>query len=702
MPSLCSCSLVLLVLSCILSTVECTIDRKSIVQQYNLKLSQSHPYSPIQVGNGRFAFGADVTGLQTFLPHNTLSSWGWHNSSLPTTPNQTLPEDYTGVDWWTHDRLVNYEQPNPTQKDISQWMIANPHRINLGRIGLWFDGHNITEQSLGGKTQSLDLWTGVISSSFILNGEKVNVTTVVSPETDTVAVKISSKLLTQGNLGVIFDFPYATGKNKFDTPFVGLFNATSNHTTRLSASDGRAVITHTLDATTYVADIAWEGNATLARLSKEEHKYVLKTAQQAETMSFTATYAQHAGNTTCTSVEDVLKTSTAWWADYWSSGAFISLPTVTNSSANELQRRIILSQYLLAVNGAGKDPAQESGLVNNGWYGKFHLEMVFWHLAHWVFWSKWDLYNRSIGVYDRFLMSSFDRAKKQRYDGARLGKMSDPSGRSAPGEINSLLIWQQPHPMYFAEMEYRTFPTAATLRKWDHILGPLADFMASYAFYNTSTHVYDLGPPMYPVSENTPPNATVNPIFELAYWRFGLAVASAWQVRQNKSVPEKWTHVHDNLAPFPVENDTYVTYEGIRDMWTTPEYTEDHPGLLGIYGWLPPEPRFNLTIFENTIAKVHETWNFPFSYGWDFPLLAITEARRGDAERAVKWLLDVNNEFDELGMPVGGTRVPTPYFPSAAGLLLAVGMMAGGWDGREGMVWPEGWRVEAEGFVRGM
>ncbi|KAJ8109751.1 hypothetical protein OPT61_g7227 [Boeremia exigua] len=684
------------------SIVECAVDRKSIVQRYNLKLNQSHPYSPVQVGNGNFAFGADVTGLQTFLPHNTLSSWGWHNSSLPTTPNQTLPEDYTGVDWWTHDRLVNYAMPNPDQKEISQWMIANPHRINLGRIGLWFGGQNVTEKSLSGTAQSLDLWSGVVSSEFTFEDEKVDVTTVGSPESDTVAVRICSKLLSQGDLAVVFDFPYASGKNKFDAPFVGLFNATSNHTTSLSAQENRAVITHALDATTYTADVSWEGSATFVRLHENEHKYVLKASQHADTLTFTVTYAQHVKSAKCTSFDAVLKASTSWWSNYWSSGAFVSLPFATNSSANELQRRIVLSQYLLAVNGAGKDPAQESGLVNNGWYGKFHLEMVFWHLAHWMSWSKWDLYDRSIGFYSRFLPSSIARAEKQGYDGARLGKMSDPSGRSAPGEINSLLIWQQPHPMYFAEMEYRSFPTPATLKKWDHILEPLADFMASYAFFNSSTGAYDLGPPMYPVSENTPPNATVNPTFELAYWRFGLAVASNWKARQNKTVPEKWTHVHDNLAPFPVENDTYVTYEGIENMWQTPEYTEDHPGLLGIYGWLPPDPQFNETVFNNTIDKVHETWNFPFSYGWDFPLLAITEARRGDAERAVRWLLDENNRFDELGMPEGGTRVPTPYFPSAAGLLLAVGMMSGGWDGMEGGVWPDGWQVESEGFVRGM
>lgn len=681
--------------------VEGTIDRKSIVQKYNLRLNQSHPYSPVQVGNGNFAFGADVTGLQTFLPHNTLSSWGWHNSSLPTTPNQTEPGDYTGVDWWTHDRLVNYAQPNPNEANISQWLIANPHRINLARVGLWFGDNSVTEQSLRDKTQLLELWEGTISSSFTLNGSKVEVTTIASPETDAIAVRVSSDLLHRGGLGVFLDFPYATGKNKFDAPFVGLFNATTNHTTTLHTGHDQAIITHTLDTTTYVAQASWQGDATISRLKEGEHKYILSSGQNADELKFTVTYMPQSTNTT-TNFEDVQEAAKTSWADYWSRGAFVSLPVASNSSADELQRRIILSQYLLAVNGAGKDPAQESGLVNNGWYGKFHLEMVFWHLAHWIFWSKWDLYDRSIGVYKRFMPSSFDRANKQGYDGARLGKMSDPSGRSAPGEINSLLIWQQPHPMYFAEMEYRSFPTLATLEKWDSILTGVADFMASYAFFNESTKVYDLGPPMYPVSENTKPNTTINPTFELAYWRFGLNVASKWRTRQNKTVPAKWIHVHDNLAPFPVENNTYITYEGIPNMWITTEYTEDHPGVLGIQGWLPPDPQFNESIFENTIAKVHEKWNFPFSYGWDFPLIAMTEARRGDAERAVAQLLDVNNAFDEVGMPVGGTRVPKPYFPAASGLLLAVGMMTGGWDGKEGMTWPEGWEVEAEGFVRGM
>lgn len=65
------------------------IDRKAVVQSFNPTRTESSPETPLQVGNGNFAFGVDITGLQTFGPFSTLSTWGWHNFSLPKTPGQT-------------------------------------------------------------------------------------------------------------------------------------------------------------------------------------------------------------------------------------------------------------------------------------------------------------------------------------------------------------------------------------------------------------------------------------------------------------------------------------------------------------------------------------------------------------------------------------------------------------------------------------
>ncbi|KAI1798322.1 RmlC-like cupin domain-containing protein [Ganoderma leucocontextum] len=116
--------------------------------------------------------------------------------------------------------------------------------------------------------------------------------------------------------------------------------------------------------------------------------------------------------------------------------------------------------------------------------------------------------------------------------GARWPKMTDPSGRSSPVDINELLNREQPHPLVFAEYEYR-----ATLEKWREVVRVTADWMAVYAKRNKTTGFFDLGPPMYVVSEDTSRNATRNPAFELAYRRFELGHASTWMERLRRRGP---------------------------------------------------------------------------------------------------------------------------------------------------------------------
>ena len=67
-------------------------------------------------------------------------------------------------------------------------------------------------------------------------------------------------------------------------------------------------------------------------------------------------------------------------------------------------------------------------------------------------------------------------------------------------------------------------------------------------------------------------------------------------------------------------------------------------------------------------------------------MLAMSAARKNNPDLAISWLMDDLFAFDDVGMPTGGTRVPTPYFPGSGSLLLAVGMMAGGWDGSVGVL----------------
>lgn len=91
--------------------------------------------------------------------------------------------------------------------------------------------------------------------------------------------------------------------------------------------------------------------------------------------------------------------------------------------------------------------------------------------------------------------------------------------------------WQQPHPIYFAEMDYRLHPTQETLDKWKDVVFASAQYMADYAHYDSAGDRYVLGPPVVIVSENTDALKTVNPIFELGYWRYGLRTAQQWRER---------------------------------------------------------------------------------------------------------------------------------------------------------------------------
>ena len=73
----------------------------------------------------------------------------------------------------------------------------------------------------------------------------------------------------------------------------------------------------------------------------------------------------------------------------------------------------------------------------------------------------------------------------------------------------------------------------------------------------------------------------------------------------------------------------------------------------------------------------------------------------------VVWRLLKALVFDDVGMPFGGQRAPTPYFPSSGGLLYAVAMMAAGWDQGNGATgtpgFPDkGWDVRVEGIQRAM
>ena len=100
--------------------------------------------------------------------------------------------------------------------------------------------------------------------------------------------------------------------------------------------------------------------------------------------------------------------------------------------------------------------------------------------------------------------------------------MVGPEGADSPSPIGPLLIWQQPHPIFYAELCYRARPNRRTLERYRQIVFESAEFMASFAHFDHRRQRYVLGPPVIPAQENHPPRETWNPTFELAYWAYGL------------------------------------------------------------------------------------------------------------------------------------------------------------------------------------
>lgn len=185
------------------------IDREAVVARHRIVTHATDPHSPAQVGNGGFAFGMDITGLQTFVPFNTLSDWGWHSFPQDET---TRRQHYQGVPVEVGGRSVPMDFPDETQPGISDWLAKNPHRFNLGRLGfrlLKADGNAAAECDLRNVSQETDLWTGIVTSRFSLEGHPVEVRTACHPDRDAVGVEVASPLLKQGRLQLFLDFPYA-------------------------------------------------------------------------------------------------------------------------------------------------------------------------------------------------------------------------------------------------------------------------------------------------------------------------------------------------------------------------------------------------------------------------------------------------------------------------------------------------------------
>jgi hypothetical protein len=494
------------------------------------------------------------------------------------------------------------------------------------------------------------------------------VRTVCHPEQDCLAASIESPLLATGLLTVLIAFPYPSPEM-----YMADWKSPDRHQTTSTITATGADFQRQVDSDAYEVHMAWSSGQMKQRAA---HEFVLTA--DATGLEFVCRFVPRPNKRTdLPSYGEARDASAGHWEQFWSGGGCIDLGNCTDERAPELERRIVLSQYNTALHCCGPMPPAETGLLYNSWYGKAHLEMHWWHAAHFAVWNRYPLLERSLDYYHRIMHVGLATAARQGYKGCRWPKMVGPDGRDSPSPIAPLLIWQQPHPIYYAELSYRQSPTQQTLRQWQEIVFQSADFMASYAYLDERTGRYTLGPPLKTVPENTITEKTTDPTFELAYFRFGLRVAQQWRQRLGMEAEPTWAAVLDKLAPLPQADGRYLMQEGMTDTYT--QWNWEHPSLLGACG-MQPGDGVDPAVMRSTVKKVFEVWQWDRAWGWDFPMAALAAARAGEPELAVTALSIVSpkNRYHPNGHCYQRPNL-TAYLPANGGLLSAVAMMAAGW-----------------------
>ena len=696
------------------------IDRKALVMRNNPEVTAMDTLSSLSVGNGGFAYTVDATGMQSFPEYykggiclGTQSQWGWH--SFPNTegykPEECLKPYNFGHQSDAELYACQFKGPG-RQYEASEYFRINPHRLHLGTVGFGFEQNHDAPTDITSISQKLDMWQGSIHSRFSYKDTRYDVTTICHPQRDLIAFSIEAKTIAP----ILLSLPYPTGKHTDDACN---WQADSLHQSAI-VMQGKdyAVVKHTLDTTTYYIKVRWQGEATFTQT--KQHRYALtpRASSLQLTVEWTPTPPSATDGEKDIAFDEVKKEAAEYWQTFWTEGAAVDFSRCKDVRAKELERRIILSQYLLDIQCSGAPkaashnafPPQETGLTMNSWFGKFHLEMILWHQAWLPLWGHTDKLQRTLNWYFHVQPIAQQIARRQGFEGARWMKMTDPSGEEAPSKVGSFLIWQQPHIIYLSELAYRSLSKTSPedARRFAGTMYPLIDetavFMHSFANRDTINNRYILRG-YIPAQESLRADVTFNSPFELSQWRTTMMMAQQW--RERLALPRKaeWDDLINHLSPLAYNKDSlYLAAESATDTYTNIRATSDHPAILGALGFFPMSRLINGKVMERTLDWIWDNWQWQTSWGWDFPMTAMAATRLMQPEKAIDALLmsQQKNTYLNNGHNYQDKRLRL-YLPGNGALLSAIAMMCAGWDGctvsNPGFPKDGNWDVEWEGLM---
>lgn len=702
------------------------IDRESLVRRNNPIVSSMDTLSSLTVGNGSFAYTVDATGMQSFPEYyrggvclGTMSEWGWH--SFPNADELRPEEALRAYDFGHHSDHELYSTQTKTPgraHDASEYFRINPHRLHLGALGFAFN-QSVKPADVKDIHQKLDMWTGRISSRFTVGGHRYEVETACHGSQDIVGVHIVSKAHTP----LCLRLPYPSGGHVDDG--CDWTNADRHTSCIEEQGEGYAVVRHDIDTAHYYIRLGWEQPARFAENSA--HRFELTPLT--DTLSVTCWFMDGTvrqwvdmkegtilGGCIISYEADiarVMRSSESFWKKRWQSGGAVDFSACTDPRAAELERRVVLSQYLITVQEGGwrSNPPQETGLTMNSWFGKFHLEMLPWHMAWMPLWSKPSGLENAM----RFYMKKGTRrmaqeiAARQGFDGERWMKMTDPWAGEAPSNVGSFLIWQQPHPIYLSELIHRYNAATGRRQKYSEqrraeVIDATARFMYSFANRDSLTGRYNLRH-YIPAQESLKASVTYNSPLELSQWHCTMQIAQQWRERSGQPRSAQWDDLIHNLSPLASNADSlYLAAESAPETFSDLKATSDHPAMLGALGFYPESPLIDKAVMSRTLDWVIRHWHWDTAWGWDFPMAAMTATRLNRPDTAIDCLLmpAQKNTYLNNGHNYQDKRLRI-YLPGNGGLLSAIALMCAGWDGcttpTPGFPKDGHWNVKWEGLL---
>jgi hypothetical protein len=290
--------------------IGCTSDQKtdrySLVSRQNIKNTVFDSLAPLSVGNGRFVYTMDMTGLQTFPQFYS------HGISLITMP---------------------------------YWSKGNQSPYGVGLIGLLIfkeNGKEISISDISDPVQQLNLWTGEIDSKFRADGVPVHLKTVCHPDYDMISVRIVSDLLEKNRFKIKIGFPHdGSFTNGYDS------DISVKHKARFIVDTLNLFIFHR-KLNDYKYDVLiWPNAAKMEEITP--NLYYLQPDPQDSVYSFSCQFMNDRADGRVQNFGETETASRKSWMKFWNSIDITEINKKATPHSKAIEENIIFSRYKLRI-----------------------------------------------------------------------------------------------------------------------------------------------------------------------------------------------------------------------------------------------------------------------------------------------------------------------------------------------------------------